>query len=228
MSAHRSTSTHLAEGLAVLTRLGARESFSLLYRLTNQALALLLLILLSPLMLSVALLIRRADGAPVMFGHYRVGRRGRMFKCWKFRTMVINSQEILSQLLASCPQAREEWTREQKLSHDPRITRVGAFLRRTSLDELPQLLNVLRGEMYLVGPRPITLAELDRYGKARWHYLHATPGMTGLWQVSGRSETTYAERVELDRQYVEARTLWTDANILLKTVGVVLGKNGAR
>jgi exopolysaccharide production protein ExoY len=228
MGANNTTSSHLTEGLEVLSRLSARESFAVLYRLLNQSAALVLLVLFSPVLLVVALLIRRADGAPVLFGHYRVGRQGRMFKCWKFRTMVVNSQEILTHLLATSAQAREEWERDQKLSHDPRITRVGAFLRKTSLDELPQLFNVLRGEMYLVGPRPITLAELERYGKSRWHYLHATPGMTGLWQVSGRSETTYEERVALDRQYVEARTLWTDLGILLKTVGVVLGKHGAR
>ncbi len=105
---------------------------------------------------------------------------------------------------------------------------MGAFLRKTSLDELPQLFNVLKGEMRLVGPRPITLAELDRYGEARWHYLNAMPGMTGLWQVSGRSDTTYEERVELDRDYVEQRSLWSDAVILVKTIAVVLGKGGAR
>ena len=136
--------------------------------------------------------------------------------------------EILAELLRTDPAAKAEWDRDQKLTNDPRITPVGAFLRKTSLDELPQLFNVLKGEMRLVGPRPITLGELDRYGEARWHYLNAMPGMTGLWQVSGRSDTTYEERVELDRDYVEQRSLWSDAVILVKTIAVVLGKGGAR
>ena len=135
---------------------------------------------------------------------------------------------MLAELLKNDPVAKAEWDRDQKLTNDPRITPVGAFLRKTSLDELPQLFNVLKGEMRLVGPRPITLGELDRYGEARWHYLNAMPGMTGLWQVSGRSDTTYEERVELDRDYVEQRSLWSDAVILVKTVAVVLGKGGAR
>ena len=228
MSEVHTTSSYLTEGLGTLARLRARDSSELLLRLLNQVAAALLLLVFAPVFLVVATLIWRTDGAPIFFGHYRVGRQGRMFKCWKFRSMVVNSQEVLAQILASSAEAREEWAREQKLTHDPRITAIGAFLRKTSLDELPQLYNVLKGEMYLVGPRPITLAELDRYGDARWHYLHATPGMTGLWQVSGRSETTYEERVELDREYVEGRSVWSDIGILFKTVGVVLGKHGAR
>lgn len=228
MSEVHTTSRFLTEGLGTLARLRARDSSELALRTLNQLAAAALLVAFAPVFLVVAFLIWRTDGAPIFFGHYRVGRHGRMFKCWKFRSMVVNSQEVLAHILASSPEAREEWAREQKLSHDPRITRIGAFLRKTSLDELPQLYNVLKGEMYLVGPRPITLAELDRYGNARWHYLHATPGMTGLWQVSGRSETTYDERVALDREYVEARSLWSDITILFKTVGVVLGKHGAR
>jgi lipopolysaccharide/colanic/teichoic acid biosynthesis glycosyltransferase len=125
------------------------------------------------------------------------------------------------------PQAREEWLRDQKLRDDPRITPIGSILRRTSLDELPQLLNVLRGEMHLVGPRPITVAELTRYGHVRWHYLSVSPGITGLWQVSGRNDTTYEERVDLDRRYVESRSLVGDMLILLQTVRVVLSREGA-
>ena len=228
MSEAHTTSHYLTEGLGTLARLRARDSSEFALRALNQFAAAVLLLVFAPLFLVVAFMVWRTDGAPLFFGHYRVGRHGHMFKCWKFRTMVVNSQEVLAHILASSPQARAEWARDQKLSHDPRITRIGAFLRKTSLDELPQLYNVLKGEMYLVGPRPITLAELDRYGKSRWHYLHATPGMTGLWQVSGRSETTYEERVALDRQYVEARSLWSDITILIKTIGVVLGKHGAR
>lgn len=194
----------------------------------NQAVALLLLLMLSPLMLLVTFLIWRRDGAPVLFAHYRVGHDGKLFRCMKFRTMLRNSEQVLSDLLRDDPQAREEWARDQKLSNDPRITPVGHFLRKSSLDELPQLLNVLRGEMSLVGPRPITVAELTRYGKVRWHYLSVRPGMTGLWQVSGRNNTTYDERVALDRRYVEQRSLWLDIGIMVKTVRVVVAREGAR
>lgn len=193
----------------------------------NRVVAALLLVLLSPVMLAVAVAIWRVDGAPVMFGHYRVGRNGRIFKCLKFRTMLRNSQEALAELLQRDPEARAEWERDHKLSRDPRITGIGAFLRRTSLDELPQLLNVLRGEMALVGPRPITVQELTRYGRVRWHYLSVRPGMTGLWQVSGRNRVTYAERVDLDRSYVEQRTVAMDVKILVRTVKVVAERDGA-
>jgi exopolysaccharide production protein ExoY len=194
----------------------------------NQLCALLLLLLLSPLMATVAWLICRRDGAPVFFAHYRVGCNGKLFRCLKFRTMFRNSEQTLADLLMDDPNARAEWKRDQKLAHDPRITPVGNFLRRTSLDELPQLFNVLRGEMSLVGPRPITVAELARYGRVRWHYLCVRPGMTGLWQVSGRNNTSYEERVALDHRYVERRSLWLDVCILLKTVGVVMAGDGAR
>ena len=193
----------------------------------NQLAAMLLLILLSPLMAILAFLIWRRDGAPVLYAHYRVGYEGKLFRCMKFRTMLRNSEHVLADLLRNDPQARAEWARDQKLANDPRTTRVGRFLRRSSLDELPQLLNVLRGEMNLVGPRPITVAELARYGSLRWHYLSVRPGITGLWQVSGRNNTTYDERVALDRRYVEQRSWWFDLGILLKTVRVVVMREGA-
>ena len=223
-----SSTSYVVTGLSVKSRLREKNRFDRLITWLNQLGALILLTLFAPLMAVVAWLIWRKDGNPIFFGHYRVGRDGQMFKCWKFRSMVINSAEMLAELLQNDPVAKAEWDRDQKLTHDPRITPVGAFLRKTSLDELPQLFNVLKGEMRLVGPRPITLGELDRYGEARWHYLNAMPGMTGLWQVSGRSDTTYEERVELDRDYVERRSLWSDAVILVKTIAVVLGKGGAR
>jgi lipopolysaccharide/colanic/teichoic acid biosynthesis glycosyltransferase len=194
----------------------------------HQAVALLLLILLSPLMAIVALLIWKRDGAPILFAHYRVGMNGKLFRCMKFRTMLRNSEQALSDLLRDDPHARAEWSRDQKLTDDPRVTPVGEFLRRTSLDELPQLLNVLRGEMSLVGPRPITVAELTRYGSVRWHYLSVRPGITGAWQTCGRSDTTYEERVAFDRLYVEQRSLLRDLDILVKTVRVVLLREGAR
>jgi undecaprenyl-phosphate galactose phosphotransferase len=194
----------------------------------NQLLALAILVLLSPLMGAVAFLIWRRDGAPVLFAHYRVGHDGKLFRCMKFRTMYRDAERMLSELLAKDPAARAEWQREQKLLRDPRITPIGHFLRRTSLDELPQLFNVLRGDMSLVGPRPITVGELTRYGRVRWHYLSVRPGITGLWQVSGRNNTSYDERVALDRRYVEERTVWMNLSILLKTVKVVVARDGAR
>ena len=200
---------------------------ALVHRL-NQVLALLLLLLTSPLTVLIAFLIWQRDGAPILFAHYRVGKGGRLFRCMKFRTMRRDSEAALAALLESDPQARAEWARDQKLTNDPRITAIGRFLRTTSLDELPQLLNVVCGDMNLVGPRPITVSELTRYGRVRWHYLSVRPGITGLWQVSGRNSTSYDERVALDRRYVEARSLWVDATILAKTVRVVATREGAR
>ncbi|MDB5999108.1 MAG: exopolysaccharide biosynthesis protein [Rhizobacter sp.] len=194
----------------------------------NQAAALLLLLALSPVMAVLAVMVWRSSGAPVLFGHYRVTQSGRLFRCLKFRTMYADAESMLSELLAKDPAARQEWQRDQKLTHDPRVTTIGKFLRRTSLDELPQLFNVLSGDMRLVGPRPITVSELTRYGAVRWHYLRVRPGMTGLWQVSGRNNTTYDERVALDRSYVEKRSLLLDASILLRTIKVVLLRDGAR
>ncbi len=194
----------------------------------NRLAALLLIVALSPLLAWIAWRIWREDGAPILFGHYRVGRQGRLFRCLKFRTMVRDSRERLEALLAGDATAREEWARDQKLANDPRITPVGQFLRRTSLDELPQLFNVLAGQMALVGPRPITVPELSRYGVVRWHYLNVAPGMTGLWQVSGRNDLDYAQRVALDCRYVEQRSLAFDLRILWRTVFVVLRGAGAR
>ena len=194
----------------------------------DQFAALLLLLLFAPLMAVIALLVWRRDGAPVLFGHYRIGQHGRPFRCLKFRSMYLDSEAMLRELLERDPAARAEWERDHKLSDDPRITPIGHFLRRTSLDELPQLFNVLRGEMSLVGPRPITLAELPRYGQVRWHYLSVRPGMTGLWQVSGRNDTTYDERVELDREFVERHSLRLRLSILLRTLRVVIRGSGAR
>ena len=202
-----------------------REEFSLR---ANQLCAAVLLALCAPLMLVIAALIWRRDGFPALFAHYRVGRNGELFQCFKFRSMCRDSERVLSELLRDNPRAREEWARDQKLADDPRITPVGRFLRRTSLDELPQLFNVLRGEMSLVGPRPITPNELNRYGPERWHYLAVRPGITGLWQVSGRNDLSYDERVALDRRYVESRGFWLDLEILLRTVAVVLRRDGAR
>jgi len=184
------------------------------------------LVVLSPLLVIVALMVRR-DGGPIVYGHTRVGRHGKKFRCLKFRTMVVNSEQVLKDLLARDPEARAEWEREFKLKNDVRITRIGHFLRHSSLDELPQIWNVLRGEMSFVGPRPIIDQELERYGDAGKYYLMVTPGITGLWQVSGRNDVDYATRVSLDVSYVTTWTFWKDMGILFRTFFVVLRGSGA-
>lgn len=188
--------------------------------------ALVLMVMLAPVMIGLVLVIR-SEGAPAIFRHRRIGYRGRAFYCYKFRTMVPNSQVVLEELLRSSEAAREEWAKDHKLRDDPRITRIGQFLRKTSLDELPQLFNVLRGEMSLVGPRPIVQDEVAKYGRGARQYWSVKPGMTGLWQVTGRNDTTYARRVAMDRYYAANRSLLMDIVILLRTVMVVANRDGA-
>ncbi|WP_431860976.1 undecaprenyl-phosphate galactose phosphotransferase WbaP [Azospirillum sp.] len=190
------------------------------------AVASVLLLLLTPMFAIFAMLIARGGG-PVLYRHRRVGRAGRPFGCLKFRTMVPDADRMLSAHLAENPEAAAEWGRTFKLRADPRVTPVGRVLRSTSLDELPQLLNVLRGEMSLVGPRPVTAEELRFYGRDVAFYLETRPGMTGLWQVRGRSTTTYDDRVFYDIWYVKNWSLWHDIAILAKTVPVVLRRIGA-
>ena len=204
----------------------SRRSYRLLKRAFDVIAAPLLLVLLTPLMLVLSLLIR-ADGGSAIYGHTRIGRGGERFKCLKFRSMKLNAEKTLQDLLQNDPGARAEWETHFKLKSDPRITPVGHFLRSTSLDELPQLVNVIKGEMSLVGPRPIVEEELDRYGEQASLYLQVTPGITGLWQISGRNNTTYEERVALDTWYVQNWSLWYDVAILFSTVGVVLQRKGA-
>jgi Undecaprenyl-phosphate galactose phosphotransferase WbaP len=198
----------------------------LLKRVFDVFAALVLLVLGALPLLYIALRIRR-DGGPAIFAHKRVGQTGKVFPCFKFRTMQVDAEERLRELLANDPAARAEWEREFKLRNDPRITPIGQFLRRTSLDELPQLFNVIRGEMSLVGPRPVIRAELARYGDDVDYFLMVRPGMTGLWQVSGRNDTGYDTRVYLDTWYVKNWSLWYDIAILFKTIRVVLNREGA-
>lgn len=185
-----------------------------------------LLLLLSPLLMLLAYKVSQ-DGGSAIFGHTRVGSMGVSFKCYKFRSMVINAQEVLAHLLATDPVAKAEWDLDFKLKNDPRVNKLGEFMRRTSLDELPQLFNVLRGDMSLVGPRPVVKAELERYGDDVDYYLMVRPGITGLWQVSGRNDVDYATRVYLDAWYVKNWSLWTDIAILFKTISVVFERKGA-
>lgn len=183
--------------------------------------------ILLPVFLLLILLVACTSKGPVFYGHKRVGKNGKEFKCWKFRSMVINSQEMLEQILATDPVRAAEWEAERKFKDDPRVTKVGQFLRKTSLDELPQLVNVLIGEMSLVGPRPVTEPELEKYGKSRDYVLSVLPGLTGLWQVNGRSETNYEERTYFDTFYIQNWSIWMDLWILIKTVWVVLKRKGA-
>lgn len=185
------------------------------------------LILISPIMLLISVLIFIDSPGPVIFAHRRVGAKGKEFKCYKFRTMVTNSQEVLEKYLAECAAAREEWEQDFKLKDDPRITRVGKFLRKTSLDELPQLFNIIKGEMSLVGPRPIVEEEIPKYKEFINDYYLVRPGLTGFWQVNGRSDVDYDTRVQMDSWYVRNWSFWLDMSLLLRTVKVVLDKKGA-
>jgi undecaprenyl-phosphate galactose phosphotransferase len=185
--------------------------------------AVFLLVALVPIFILLYWMIRR-DGGPALFPHTRVGLHGRRFRCLKFRTMVPNAHEVLEHLLRTDAAAAQEWAETQKLRNDPRLTRIGRVLRKTSLDELPQLVNVLRLQMSLVGPRPIVESEIERYGDHIRYYHSVRPGITGLWQVSGRNDTTYEQRVHLDVHYVRGWSIRRDLLILSKTVVVVLFK----
>ena len=184
------------------------------------------LFLFFPVFLIAAVLVKK-DGGPAFYGHTRIGKGGQPFKCWKFRSMVMNGDEVLQDYLEQNPEARKEWETDFKLRNDPRVTKIGEFLRKTSLDELPQFWNVLRGEMSLVGPRPVVEAEKTYYGDVWEDYLSVKPGVTGLWQVSGRNDTGYEQRVALDRQYIREWSLWKDIVIMFKTVYVVIARDGA-
>lgn len=185
------------------------------------------LVFLSPLMLAIAILIRHKDGGPAIFRQKRIGLNGQEFECLKFRSMVMNASEELDRLLATNAVAAAEWARDQKLRDDPRITAVGHFIRKTSLDELPQLINILRGEMSIVGPRPIVRNEVEKYGSYFSYYANVKPGITGLWQISGRNNTTYDERVQLDLRYAKQWSIWLDIKIFFLTIPAVLFSKGA-
>ena len=176
---------------------------------------------------AIAAVVKLSSPGPVFYSHRRIRKGGSFFSMWKFRTMCINSAEVLEDHLARHPEARAEWNKTHKLRLDPRITWIGLFLRRYSLDELPQLWNVLAGQMSLVGPRPIVAAEVEKYGPCFECYCRVKPGLTGLWQVSGRSTVTYQKRIALDCEYVERWSLMGDVLILLKTFSSVLKQDGA-
>ena len=208
---------------------GPEARFS--YRVIKRGVDILLVIALLPILLPmcglIALVIRATSPGPIFFSHRRIRRRGSFFSMWKFRTMCVNSAEVLEDYLRAHPGARAEWRKNHKLKNDPRVTPVGNFLRRTSLDELPQLWNVLSGSMSLVGPRPIVAAEVEKYGEYFADYCAVKPGITGLWQVSGRSRVSYPERIRLDRRYAQQWSLAVDLRILIRTFSSVVNQDGA-
>jgi Undecaprenyl-phosphate galactose phosphotransferase WbaP len=214
--------------------LGVEIKQSLLFpwaRRTKHALDLLLTVvgglLISPLLLALVILIKLDSQGPAFYGHRRLGAGGKHFRCWKFRTMHTDAEQRLDEYLQGNPHLRAEWEQNFKLRDDPRVTRAGRFLRKTSLDELPQLWNVLRGQMSLIGPRPIVDAEVSRYGTVYELYQRIRPGISGLWQVSGRSDTNYARRVKLDAYYVHNWSVWLDLVVLVRTLRSVLLSRGA-
>lgn len=196
-------------------------------RVLDLVLAVPLLIFVSPLLIVLAALVRLADGGPAIFSHRRCGLNGTTFECFKFRTMYKDAQDRLQQVLDNDPAAAAEWAEFQKLRNDPRVTPVGRFLRKSSLDELPQLLNIVRGEMSVIGPRPVTASEMQRYGADLPYYTAVRPGVLGLWQVRGRNTLTYPQRVAFDVQYVKTWSVWQDVKIILMAIPVVLLGRGA-
>ncbi|MGO4916613.1 sugar transferase [Pseudogemmobacter sp. W21_MBD1_M6] len=194
-------------------------------RVFDVVFVLLLLPFVAPL-IGLFWVLARRDGGPGFFAHTRVGQNGKLFRCWKLRTMLQGADDLLFAHLSRNPQAAIEWRDNFKLRDDPRITRFGGFLRRTSLDELPQIWNVLRGEMSFVGPRPVVSAELEKYDRHVWAYLAMKPGITGIWQVSGRNDIAYEERVQMDVDYMSTASRLYDLWIIVKTLGVVFRRTG--
>ena len=204
-----------------------RVQTSSLKRLMDVFIAFPLLIFMSPLLIAIYVTIKLFDPGPALFRQLRVGRDGELFTVLKSRSMRVDAEARLTQLLAADPVAQEEWRRYQKLRHDPRVTFVGAILRKSSLDELPQLVNIPRGEMSLIGPRPVTAAETHRYGSAYRFCTAVRPGVLGLWQVKGRNRLTYPQRVALDVRYVTTWSIWQDLKICMLAIPVVLFGLGA-
>jgi exopolysaccharide production protein ExoY len=219
---------HVAGGPAA-EALASNESDAaqVIGRVFDVVVAVLGIIFLLPLLIVIGVLVFAFDPGPIVFAHRRVGRGGKLFNCYKFRSMATNSAERLKELLETDEAARAEWALNHKLVNDPRITGIGGFLRKSSLDELPQLFNVLTGDMSFVGPRPIVEAEAEKYGRYFETYCRVRPGITGLWQISGRSLTSYRRRVVLDVAYVRSKSLTLDLKILFYTVPSVLLVRGA-
>ncbi|KEP69922.1 exopolysaccharide biosynthesis protein [Thioclava dalianensis] len=223
--------TEFTTNITLDTPAGAPVSQVAPYRAAGKRLFDILVVLaVMPILLPIIALLAclvRLDGGPAFFFQDRIGRDGRVFRMWKLRTMVVDAEEALARLLESCPETAREWEVNQKLAHDPRVTRLGAFLRRSSLDELPQFFNVLFGSMSIVGPRPFLLGQEDSYRGAMGHaYYRMRPGITGLWQVLGRSSTAFVDRVRFDERYYARMSLLTDIALCFMTVAVVFRQTG--
>ncbi len=213
--------------LEIKNNLANKFSF-FLKRVFDYTISITILPILIPVMVIISLFIKLTSKGPVIFSQKRVGKDGKVFKCYKFRTMYEDAEERLKEILENNPDLKVEWLKNRKLKNDPRITPIGKFLRKTSLDELPQIFNVLKGDMSLVGPRPVTTEEIKMYYKeSAYYYYSVLPGITGLWQVSGRSDTDYENRIALDTWYVRNWSVWLDVVILFKTVKIILKREGA-
>ena len=199
----------------------------MLARIIDRVGAALLLVIVLPLMLFIAIGITLASPGPIFFKQQRIGRSGQLFWCYKFRTMYVDADQQLNALLSKCEQSRDEWEKDRKLRDDPRVFAFGRFLRKSSLDELPQLFNILRGEMSLVGPRPIVESEASKYGRYIVHYCAVRPGLTGLWQISGRNDTSYRRRIAFDVVYARKGRVGDNIRIILQTVPAVLVAKGS-
>lgn len=226
------TSTQQLKDIAGIIGLASTHNLTfkanrLLKRFFDIGLILLFSPILIPVFLFLMILVKITSKGPIFYGHKRIGQYGKKFKCWKFRSMCINSQEMLEEILKTDPERAAEWEKERKFKDDPRVTKIGKFLRKTSLDELPQLINIFIGQMSFIGPRPVTEDELVKYGQYKDYVLSVAPGLSGMWQVSGRSDTGYEERVSLDTYYIQNWSIWLDIWITIKTVAVVLNHKGA-
>lgn len=203
----------------------SKKVYIVVKRFLDIFLSLIGLILLSPIFLIIAIIIKLDSKGPVFFVHSRIGEKGKPLGIYKFRTMVTNAEELIKKFT---PEQKEEFEKNFKLENDPRVTKIGNFLRKTSLDELPQILNILKGELSIIGPRPIVQAELEKYGDDKEKFLSVKPGLTGYWAANGRSDTSYEERIQMELYYVDNMSFWLDIKIFFKTIFAVIKKEGAR
>lgn len=202
-----------------------KKLYFIIKRLFDILLSLVAIVILLPVFIIISIIIKLDSKGPIFFKHKRIGKNGKMIGVYKFRTMVINAEELIKKFT---PEQKAEYEKNFKLDNDPRITKVGKFLRKSSLDELPQLFNILIGNMSIVGPRPVVDAEIEKYGTQKDKFLSVTPGLTGYWQASGRSDVSYEERIQMELYYVDNCSLWLDFKIILKTFVAVIKKEGAK
>lgn len=209
---------------SIMNEGNSKKAYNVTKRILDILLSFVGLIVLSPVFLLIGIIIKIDSKGPVFFTHKRIGKNGKEIGIYKFRTMHENAEKMIQNFTK---EQMEEYKENYKLKNDPRITKIGKFLRKTSLDELPQILNILKGDLAIIGPRPVVISELEKYGPNKGKFLSVKPGLTGYWQANGRSTTTYEERIEMELYYVENRNLWLDIKIFLKTFISVLKKEGA-